>query len=251
MIKNWLKLFRIVNLPTVPGDVWVGAVAFWSGMEGVEMLRVPFVWATLASCFIYLYGLVDNDIVGAETDRGRPIPDGQISMLAARIARGFCWAAVLVLGVTPDPFAHARLPVEWWYATLALFLAISIYNRTKAWWLMGLCRGLNVLAGGAVASAALRPNAFFHDRFVPCSIALAAVVLVWTIYIAAVTRYSEGEELDAAKKRRVGFLVGAILYLQIVVLILFRCPSSLLIAIAVLLVLKRFMVRLLPGVSAS
>lgn len=250
-MKAWLKLFRIVNLPTVPGDIWVGAVAFWSGVEGVAMSRVPFVWATLASCFIYLYGLVDNDIAGAETDKGRPIPDGQISMVAARIARGICWAVVLVLGVVPDPFAHARLPIEWWYVTLILFLAISIYNRTKAWWLMGLCRGLNVLAGGAVAYAVLKPHVAYHRFFSCCSIALAAVALVWTIYIAVVTRYSEGEELDAAKKQRVGFLVGAILYLQIVALILFRCPSSLLIAIAVLLVLKRFAVRLLPEVSAS
>lgn len=249
MIKAWLRLFRIVNLPTVPGDVWVGVVAFWSGAGVLMDFGTPLVWATLASCFIYLYGLVDNDIVGADTDRGRPIPDGQISMFAARIARGVCWAAVLALGMIPDPFAQARLPVEWWYVTLALFLAISIYNRTKVWWLMGLCRGLNVLAGGAVAYATLRPNAFYHDRFMSCTIALAVVAFVWTVYIAAVTRYSEGEELDAAKKRRVGILVGAIIYLQIIALLVFQ--SGLVVAVAVLMVVKRFMIRFLPGVSVS
>ena len=79
--------------------------------------------------------------------------------------------------------------------------------------------------------------------------ALGVVLLVWTVYIAAVTKYSEGEELDAAKRRRVGFLVGAIVYLQITALLLFR--SGIVVLMAVLLVVLRLSKRLLPEVSAS
>ena len=83
-----------------------------------------------------------------------------------------------------------------------------------------------------------------------CALALAAVVLVWTGYIAAVTKYSEGEEADEAKRRRVGFLIGAIVYLQLIALIVFPVKPFL-IAGAVLLIALRLMKRLLPEVSAS
>ena len=78
---------------------------------------------------------------------------------------------------------------------------------------------------------------------------MGAVVLVWITYIAAVTKYSEGEEMDAAKKRRVGFLVGAIIYLQIIAMLLFQ--SGIVVLLAVALVMMRLMKRFLPEVSAS
>ena len=78
---------------------------------------------------------------------------------------------------------------------------------------------------------------------------MGAVVLIWTVYIAAVTKYSEGEEMDAMKKRRVGLLIGAIIYLQIIALLLFQ--SGVVVLLAVALVVMRLMKRLLPEVSAS
>ena len=248
-MKAWLRFFRVVNLPTVPGDVWVGLVAFWSGAGILLDTGVPVLWATLASCCAYLYGLADNDIVGAVTDRGRPIPDGEISLGAARVARAVCWALVLVFGSVPDPISKTRLPVEWWFVMLSLFLAMSIYNRTKAWWLMGLCRGLNVLTGGAVAYAVWKVCLNRQDALPACALSLGAVVLIWTVYVAWVTKYSEGEETDPARKRRVGFLIGAIVYLQMTALLVFH--SGLVVVVAVLLVLMRILQRLLPKVSAS
>ena len=147
----WLRFFRIVNLPTVPGDVLAGALAMIAGL-GAGSARPVFV-AAAASCFAYLYGLADNDIVGAKTDVGRPIPNGEISLGAARVARALCWLAVPVLGLV------GRLPSAWWAVMLSLFVAVSVYNRTKNAWLMGCCRGLNLLTGaaavlGGVASVA-------------------------------------------------------------------------------------------------
>ena len=232
-MRAWLRFFRAVNLPTVPGDVLVGAAAVMSadgGSRGLEAL----VAACAAGVFLYMFGLADNDIVGAKTDRGRPISDGSISLGAARIARGLCLFAALTVG------ALANLPPAWWMAAFALSVTSVVYNRTKWCLAMGLCRGLNVLCGGVAVLEIGLETAF----------SLWACVAVWTSYVAAVTKYSEGEEMDDEKKRRVGFLIGAIVYLQLIALLVFPV-RPLLIAGAVLLILLRLTKRFLPEVSAS
>ena len=238
----WLRLFRVVNLPTVPGDVLVGAasVLCWGADAAISSRYAQVIAAaSLASVFLYMFGLVDNDIVGAKGDRGRPIPDGEISIGAARIARGLCLFAALIVG------AAANLQSDWWIASFLLAMSVVIYNRTKLSLFMGLCRGLNVLSGAVVVGM--------------CGIELAALALVaplvWTLYITAVTWYSNGEENDPDKKRRVGLLVGGIVYLQLAALIYLTMKGAsvmpLLVTGAVLLVLLRLMRRILPRVSAS
>ena len=244
-MKAWLRFFRAVNLPTVPGDIWVGAVAVWFGADIICDYGAPLFNATIAGILLYMFGLADNDIVGAKTDKGRPIPGGQISMRAARIARAACLLVAIAVGLAPDPVALRPLPVAWWPAAFALVCAIVFYNRTKSWAMMGLCRGLNVACGGVVALGALG-GGLKSATPIPW---LGVCAAVWTIYIAAVTKYSEGEEMDAAKKRRVGFLVGAIVYLQIIALLCFQ--SGIVVLVGVLLVAMRLMKRFLPEVSAS
>lgn len=245
-MKAWLRFFRVVNLPTVPGDIWVGAVAVWFGAGIICDYGVPLFNATIAGVLLYMFGLADNDIVGAKTDTGRPIPDGRLSMRAARIARALCVIGAIAVGLAPDPVALRPLPWMWWPAAFALVCSIVVYNRMKSWALMGLCRGLNVVCGGSVAFCASLTSG--KDSASPL-LWLGVCAAVWTVYIAAVTKYSEGEEMDAAKKRRVGFLVGAIVYLQIVVLLCFQ--SGIVVLVGVLLVVMRLMKRFLPEVSAS
>ena len=245
-MKAWLRFFRVVNLPTVPGDVWVGAVAVWFGAGIICDYGAPLFNATIAGVLLYMFGLADNDIVGAKADKGRPIPDGQISMRAARIARALCVIGAIAVGLAPDPVALKALPWMWWPAAFALLCSIVVYNRAKSWALMGLCRGLNVVCGGTVAFCV----SLASDEDVASPLAwLGVCAAVWTVYIAAVTKYSEGEEMDAARKRRVGFLVGAIVYLQIIALLAFQ--SGIVVLVGVLLVAMRLMKRFLPEVSAS
>lgn len=239
MIKPWLRFFRVVNLPTVPGDVLVGAAALLSNGLQKPAGLVAIVAACVASAFLYLFGLADNDIVGAKADKGRPIPDGQISTRAARIARGFCLFGALIVGTL------ANLSPAWWIAAFALVLAIVVYNRTKWCLLMGLCRGLNVWCGGVAMTLCNFRGIPGEGRF-----ALFCAAVIWALYIAVVTKYSAGEETDPVKKRRVGFLIGALVYLQLIALLIFRVDSLLLTGAALLAVL-RLMKRLLPGVSAS
>lgn len=234
MTKSWAKFFRVVNLPTVPGDVLAGAAACVAGgavLSPDSALAVAA--AALASIFIYMFGLADNDIVGAATDKGRPIPDGEITLRAAKIASALCLAAAAACG------AIGALPKFWWILATVLATNCALYNRNKHPVRMGLCRGVNVLCGGAAVAG-----------WEIVDWRLFAVALVWTLYIAAVTKYSEGEEADEAKKRRVGFLIGAIIYLQLAALLVFPVKIFLL-AGAALLVLLRLMKSLLPEVSAS
>ena len=247
-MKAWLRFFRVVNLPTVPGDVWVGAVAAWFGVDIICDYGAPLFNATIASVLLYMFGLADNDIVGAETDEGRPIPEGRISLRAARIARALCVIGAIAVGLAPDPVALKPLPWMWWPVAFVLLLSVVVYNRTKSWALMGVCRGLNVLCGGIVALSSCASLTSGQETASPL-LWLGVCVAVWTIYIAAVTKYSEGEEMDTAKRRRVGFLVGAIVYLQIIALLLFQ--SGIVILVGVLLIMMRLMKRLLPEVSAS
>lgn len=239
-LKAWLRFFRVVNLPTVPGDVFAGvavACAFCPRVFDCSFQRSIF--ATLASMLLYMYGLSDNDIVGAKTDIGRPIPQGLIALPMARMARTLCLFGIVCVGLA------AKLPDSWWYAACALIVTILIYNRTKSAVLMGLCRGLDVVCGGTAVAALWSKEAM-------CALAIAA--LVWTIYIWAVTKYSEGEETNPARKRRVGKLIGALVWIQLAVVAIFACffhvfwlLAAQIIMIAALFVLK----RLLPEVSAS
>lgn len=237
-MKAWLKLFRVVNLPTVPGDVLAGASVVWAGAHGG--VEKPF-FAALASVAAYLFGLVDNDIVGAKTDGSeRPIAAGEISPSAARLARGICLGFVLILG------AIATLCPEWWVVMAVLIVTIIAYNRTKNCVLMGLCRGFNFLSGAVVVLPFFDAERIaFGDGCL-----IGGLFLLWTVFIAAVTKFSEGEETDSRRRKMVGILIGSLVYLQLLVMILFPVKAFLVVG-AFLLLTLRLSKRLLPEVSAS
>ena len=250
-LHPWLRLFRVVNLPTVPGDVLIGASALIAGIAksgscttAVASSLAPVWWAAVASVFLYMFGLADNDIVGAKVDRSRPIPDGEISISAARAARLLCLLAVA------GAAAAGGLPLLWRCAAGVLVAVVAVYNRTKWSVLMGACRGGNVLCGALSIVVG-------NCRGVPGDGRLFVLlpVIVWTIYIWIVTKYSEGEETDPVRRSRVGTLIGGILLLQIVTI--GACVAANLnlwplLAVSIsLLAIHKVVLRLLPRVSAS
>jgi 4-hydroxybenzoate polyprenyltransferase len=243
-MKAWLRLFRVVNLPTVPGDVLVGAAAVLCTAPSLKMGLAPVWWTAASSVFLYMFGLAQNDVFGAKTDKDRPIPEGLISIRAVRSACAICLFLAWI--VTWFPF-RAHPGCFWLFSVyIVMTILVSVYNATKISLLMGLCRGLNVVYGGvAVAVSCARGSLLL----------LGAIFCIWTLYIWAVTIYSKGEEKDPAKKRRVGLLVGGIVYLQLSALILLTlaCPRvmPLMVAGAVLLVLLRLFKKVFPEVSAS
>lgn len=193
-ISSWFRFFRLPNLPTAPGDALAGAAVGLS-FAGGDVRRA--LAAGGAALFFYMFGLADNDVVGAKSDErnapDRPLPRGEISLRAAKTARGLCLVLALALG------AGFNLLPAWWICAAALTGTICLYNRTKNLWLMGLCRGVSVLCG---AAAVVRPSVLFSNESakvagestVAMLLVFAAMVLGWTFYIAAVTKLSEGEE---------------------------------------------------------
>lgn len=179
----WLKLFRVTNLPTVPGDALAGAALAMFLVGDCAPIKTA-IASSISLLLLYMFGLVDNDIVGATSDVNRPIPSGEISIRTARVASVVCWIGALAIAVA------SVVPVAWYLIFVLLTLSILIYNRTKKPLLMGLCRGLGVASGIA---AVVKTYSCSFSTVAP----LIVAVLGWAFYIAGVTKLSEGEEGDS------------------------------------------------------
>jgi len=174
-----------------------------------------------------------------------------ISIRAAKYSCVVCWLFAEILATLP----FRALPGGFWIFAvfIALTVLIPLYNATKMPLLMGLCRALNVVYGGVAAIVSCGCDIGEKPVLV-----LGGLAAVWFAYIWVVTRYSKGEENDPEKKRRVGALVGGIVYLQLMALIALalafpqvRAVKMLLVAGGAMLVLLRLFKSLFPKVSAS
>ncbi len=209
-IKPWLRLFRVPNLPTALGDATAGAALAVAVLaDGSAASPDPtaggvaraFLAAAAAELLLYLFGLADNDIAGAEADAtlapDRPIPSGAISPRAARAARAACLAGAAAAG------AVARLPASWWALAGGLALLIVLYNHLKdrlggiSCLAMGACRGLALLTGAAAVLPAAGVGLGGAGIGAVWRVAIPAA-LAWTAYVFAVTRLSEDEHAPAA-----------------------------------------------------
>lgn len=147
MLRPWLELARISNLPTV----WTNVTAAWL-LAGGPWVDARLGWLLLAGSLLYTGGMILNDAADVKHDREhkkeRPIPKGDISPAAA-------WAVGLgmILGGawTALRFTQASL-----FLIVALILVIIVYDLYhKPWpgavWVMGACRVfLFCMAGSAV-----------------------------------------------------------------------------------------------------
>ena len=206
VIKPWLQLFRVPNLPTAVGDAVAGGamVAFFVFGKGVPGSVVAVALAAgAAELLLYLGGLADNDLVDEEADRAagssRPLATGALSRRAVRSARILCFAGAVAVGLA------FRLGAGWWGCAAAVAAAILSYNRLKerlprlGFLLMGLCRGLAVASGAAAVADAVPPGAFDAAAWM---VLVVPMVLGWTLYTAAVTKLGAGEERAAGAMGR-------------------------------------------------
>jgi hypothetical protein len=214
----WLKIFRVTNLPTVPGDALAGA-AFLIFLSQVTPSISCAVASSISLLFLYMFGLADNDIVGGATDVARPIPLGEVSSLKVRIASVVCLILSLLLAF------FFSLPLAWYVVFLFLTIAILIYNRSKMPLLMGLCRGLGVASGMCAVSKGMTFTAL---NLLPLSI----VVLGWAFYITGVTKLSEGEEGDSSGLSLKRYFWGAPALLPIAAFLFVPYSSELILPIA-------------------
>lgn len=182
-LSAWLRLLRLPNLLTVPGDPlagWLlagGAGAAWNGRVAVAMG---------VSTLLYAVGLLLNDLVDLEVDRRerphRPLPSG-----ALRPVRVWTVAVVLLAGALLAA-AWVGRPVLVVAATLGsvvLFYNLALKATAGGPVALGLCRALSLLVGAAVVDA----------RAVP---ALAAATGLG-LYVLAVSALARREMSDAPR----------------------------------------------------
>ncbi len=235
----WLRLLRLPNLLTVPGDVLAGfllapatAAAGW----GRLLLAIP------AGTLLYAAGLLLNDLFGYAEDLrdrpARPLPAGEVSREAA------AGAALVLLWVSAFLAAFFdALPVA-----IPLILCIILYDvglkriRFLGPALMGACRAGNLLLGATAAGegAATAPGPL-----------LGAIAL--GLFIAAITQLARNEAQPGAKftPALIGKLLRMLIPLQALLGIaaIHRFPANLLgLALLPLLRLhRRFSARFPPS----
>jgi 4-hydroxybenzoate polyprenyltransferase len=181
----WLRLLRLPNLLTVPGDAVAGFLLTVTHNGNWQPFRLLFAMA--AAILLYSFGLLLNDIMDMNVDLQerpeRPLPSGAVSLNSALGVAVACALTGLNLAL------FAGLNTLLIAATLALM--IILYNGVLKKWLlpgiiaMGLCRGMSFALG---VSAAL-PRKGFNDGWLNPSVILGFVVVFLSITaLSAVAR---------------------------------------------------------------
>jgi 4-hydroxybenzoate polyprenyltransferase len=189
----WLKLLRLPNLLTVPGDPVAGFLLAAAGASQQPKPLALFAAAGASLC-LYAFGLIVNDLLDAETDMRerpeRPIPSGEISAPQARMAAVAMALSGLNLALV------AGLPALCLAALLAC--VIILYNssfkrvRIAGVCAMGLCRGLSLLLGAVAARPDLLTRA--DAASAPVFVAAAGVVLYVACFSAVARREMDPEK---------------------------------------------------------
>jgi len=188
-LRPWFRLVRLPNLVTVPGDPLAGFLLVTAGtLERPHLL--PLFASMGAALFLYLFGLILNDIVDLRADKierpDRPLPAGEITLPQARMTA----IAVALSGL--NLALAAGKPALIVAALLAG--AILLYNGklknipVLGALTMGSCRGLSLLLGVVAA----RPEWFAHFPNAPL-LPPALAVFVETCYVASFTALARHE----------------------------------------------------------
>ena len=98
MLLSWLRLFRIAGLTTIISNII--AVVVTTGLGSFDIVREigqhfpNALWICAGSFFIYLSGMIWNDIADVERDAQiapkRPLPSGRISFVNAWVVGLVC-----------------------------------------------------------------------------------------------------------------------------------------------------------------
>ena len=204
-MEAWLRLLRLPNLLTVPGDPVAG---YFLAMLccGSEFKILALISTVAAALCLYCFGLLLNDMVDLKVDMeersDRPLPSGQISFNSAR-------GAAVAFGFTGLNLAlFAGLPVLCLAAVLSAL--IILYNAgfkrlpVVGVVTMGLCRGCSFLLGCFVVLS--DPGEILALSGVPLLLGFAVVTLSF-IGISAVAHNEMDEEKHFGFQRWLPFVV--------------------------------------------
>ncbi len=180
-VRAWLQLVRPPNLFTVPGDPLAG---FFLAGGGAWW---PAACAALAAIFLYMGGLLGNDVADFAEDRrdrpSRPLPSGRVSRGTAFLASVLCALIGLLLAFGAGWGALAMACLT--QAAIVLYNGWFKHHAIPGALMMGACRGFSLLIGAAAA----HPHVW---NMTVVTVAAAGV----TLYIAAVTWIADRETAE-------------------------------------------------------
>ncbi|TVP41678.1 UbiA family prenyltransferase [Candidatus Nitrosocosmicus arcticus] len=202
MLQNpYLKLFRISNVFTIPPDIIVGFLAVSINFgSSVGYSIFDLVILIFSSVFLYLGGLVLNDLFDIKVDRlerpTRPLPSGRIKKTNALLITVIMFSLGLILAAFVNPTALG--------ISMLLMFGIVAYNyRIKNGffrpYLMAGIRSLNVIYGASFVfdismsntlenGDSLIPNTGFSSYLL---LALASCAVYFHIFILTSLSKSE------------------------------------------------------------
>ncbi|MFT4016905.1 MAG: UbiA-like protein EboC [Agriterribacter sp.] len=186
-IMGLLRLTRPANVITAVSDILAGIAIsgyLWH-TNGNAYMWQPVLMLIISTMGLYAGGVVFNDVFDASLDAverpERPIPSGIVSKSAATL-----WGTLLlVAGIAAAANVHTGINALPAMLATAIAVCALIYDKwckhhfIAGPFTMGLCRGLNLLLGMSIISAAVASWWF--------------LALVPVTYIAAITTVSGGE----------------------------------------------------------
>ncbi len=192
-----LELLRLPNWFTAVADVLMGYLLLAAG--SAPRIGPELVLLVLASLQLYAAGMVLNDVFDFEIDArqrpARPLPSGRVERSTARR-----WGWRLLAGGVATSWVVALLAGGWRPGVVGTLLAAAVVlydgvlkSTPLAPWVMGSCRGLNVLLGMSV------PVSLAWEM--PHRIVAAGIA----VYVTGVTSFARGE---AGRSRRGPLLLG-------------------------------------------
>jgi hypothetical protein len=201
VIRPWLELARISNLPTV----WTNVLAGWLLAGGIwDWSKLS--WLLLGGSLLYTAGMILNDAADVKFDREhrqeRPIPSGKVSLTTA-------WSVGLAMLLSGFALVVWMAGACIWL-TGALVVCIVAYDLYHKPWpgsvfIMGSCRTLlyAVAASGVTGSLSFEEN---HEVIVK-GIALGGYV----VGISLIARNeSNAQNSPRGKTSLLPSLVGAL-----------------------------------------
>ncbi len=237
----FLRLIRFSNAPTAVADIVAGYLL----ATGSVLNWGPLFGLSLASVCLYSFGMALNDLYDLPEDRQhspeRPLVTGALPLAGARLLTFGLWGLGLIAaggagyafqaGLTADALeqvaTHSALPPWTWPLAIVLPLTLAIWlydgpaKRTAlAPFLMGSCRGLNLLLGAslpliavmpseAIARASWGPLSYWSNDVLGCAAAM-------TVYVTGITWYARSE----SKGPQIGHLILGLTFLTLGILML-------------------------------
>ena len=159
-INAWLRLIRIPNVMTIPGDILVGIY-----LSGLSTNLQQTIMLIVISIFLYFAGLILNDICDYKEDvklgrTKRPLVSKEISFKQAMSA----FFIFVTLALTVAIFCS----LSTFFISCLLLTLIVLYNvwarkyKFLGFTIMGLCRTVNILLGASLAINSVEKQLHFY-----------------------------------------------------------------------------------------